>query len=92
LFAFSPEFSPSLLLRDLGCRERLEWVFGGWVVVSSYCSKEVAASFAQRRGVDYLLVNDSYYLYVRVFQRAAVRVFQRIVKGPVRVFQRMLND
>jgi ribosomal protein S28E/S33 len=30
-------------------------------------------------------------MYVRVFQRAMVRVFQRIVVGPVRVFQRAVT-
>ncbi len=36
-------------------------------------------------------VHGTSYLYVRVFQRIVVRVFQRMESTPVRVFQRIVN-
>ena len=37
----------------------------------------VFQTFPQKVGADYLCVYDSNYMYMRVFQRKVVRVFQR---------------
>ena len=48
------------------------------------------STFAQKPAAYYLCIYDSNYLYVRVFQRMLVRVFQRIENVAVRAFQRII--
>jgi len=69
---------------------------GGWDdELDSYCPRiRVCAKFSrfpQNLDAYYLCIYDSNYLYVRVFQRMLVRVFQRFRNIGVRVFQRTVR-
>lgn len=50
------------------------------------------STFPQKLVAYYFCVYDSNYLYVRVFQRMLVRVFQRSGNISVRVFQRTVKS